>query len=176
MFDPVKIAKLFHADPEAVHTNLPFLVDALDRRGMTDPLVHTGAIATIGVECPTFIPIHELGGDAYFKRLYEGRRDLGNTEPGDGIRYHGRGFIQLTGRANYLDMQNRTGRPLVDNPDLALEPELASDIFAIYFKTHRVHQACIEENWPLARKRVNGGLTHFSLFQSYVLSLKGMTV
>lgn len=73
-------------------------------------------------------PIHEFGSDERFERLYEGRRSLGNTQPGDGVRFHGRGFVQLTGRRNYTDWANRIGEDLVGNPDLALDPAIATRI------------------------------------------------
>ncbi|MGC8710959.1 MAG: glycoside hydrolase family 19 protein [Leptodesmis sp.] len=61
---------------------------------------------------------HESGGLRWMKELadgsdYEGRADLGNTQPGDGPRYKGAGVIQLTGRANYLAFSNAIGDPRV---------------------------------------------------------------
>lgn len=80
-------------------------------------------------------PIKEYGSDAYFFRMYdiEGQRldvarDLGNTQPGDGVKFHGRGYVQLTRRRNYQDMSNRLGVDLVSNPELALESDIAARI------------------------------------------------
>ncbi len=53
--------------------------------------------------------------------VYGGRRDLGNTQPGDGYRFRGRGLIQITGRANYALLASMTGLPLVDKPELAAD-------------------------------------------------------
>ncbi|WP_394270649.1 peptidoglycan-binding protein [Qipengyuania sp.] len=80
----------------------------------------------------TMAAIRERGGARYFEARYGahtavGRR-LGNREEGDGARYCGRGFVQLTGRANYEDWSIRLGCDLVGEPDLALEPSLAARI------------------------------------------------
>jgi predicted chitinase len=64
--------------------------------------------------------------------VYGGR--MGNTEPGDGFKYRGRGFIQLTGKNNYASMGAALNLPLVDNPDLANEPVVAARIAARYIK------------------------------------------
>lgn len=81
----------------------------------------------------TMQPIGEYGGDAYFFRMYdpEGERGEfarrnGNTEPGDGVRFHGRGYVQLTWRSNYAKMAALTGVDLVGHPELALEPKIAA--------------------------------------------------
>jgi putative chitinase len=83
----------------------------------------------------TMQPVRECGSDAYLTRMYdpEGLRPevaakLGNTEPGDGIRFAGRGFVQLTGRGNYAraDAELKLSGVLLDNPDLALTPSLAA--------------------------------------------------
>jgi putative chitinase len=77
----------------------------------------------------TMQPVVEFGGPAYFARMYdpEGLRPavaarLGNTEAGDGCRFCGRGYVQLTGRANY----ERAG--LAEDPEKALEPAVAAAV------------------------------------------------
>lgn len=85
----------------------------------------------------TFKPVREKGGPAYLKR-YEGRQDLGNVRPGDGVKYAGRGYAQSTGRANYQKLTAAWNAARLDrqvdftvNPDLLLEPEYA--YFALSF-------------------------------------------
>lgn len=83
----------------------------------------------------TMLPVKEYGGDSYFFRMYdpEGQRPhvarrLGNTQRGDGVKYAGRGYVQLTGRANYKRAGERMHEPLIDKPDLAMAPVIASRI------------------------------------------------
>jgi len=73
-------------------------------------------------------PRREIWGPTDAQKRYEGRQDLGNTHPGDGKRYMGRGFVQITGRANYNKASLATGRDLVGNPDQALDPDIAARI------------------------------------------------
>jgi putative chitinase len=82
-------------------------------------------LATIKHECAdTWKPIKEFatGED------YEGRLDLGNIHPGDGPRFKGRGYVQLTGRANYRKFGNRFNIDLEDDPALALDPQISYKI------------------------------------------------
>lgn len=79
----------------------------------------------------TMKPIHELGGRSYFDKYEPGTeigKRLGNTQPGDGFKYRGRGYVQLTGRANYEKAGRIIGVDLVNNPDLALDPSIAARI------------------------------------------------
>ncbi|HEX6126397.1 MAG TPA: glycoside hydrolase family 19 protein, partial [Pyrinomonadaceae bacterium] len=80
----------------------------------------------------TFEPIDERGGDDYFNERYGpdtkvGKR-LGNAKTGDGALFHGRGYVQLTGRSNYERAKKLTGVDLLSDPDRAKEPELAYEI------------------------------------------------
>ncbi|MEE9304232.1 MAG: glycoside hydrolase family 19 protein [Thiotrichaceae bacterium] len=115
-------------------------------------------------------PINEYGGKRYFKRLYdiEGSnpnlaRSLGNTTPGDGVKYHGRGFVQVTGKSNYKVWNDRLSIDLINDPDLALDTGVAVQILfggmidgtftgkklADSFNT-------TTDNWRNARRTVNG--------------------
>lgn len=73
-------------------------------------------------------PRREIWGPTPAQAGYEGRKDLGNTVLGDGKRYAGRGYVQITGRRNYQRASLLTGRDLVANPDLALDPDIAARI------------------------------------------------
>src|SRR5215831_4416553 len=153
---PAAIASAVDCSARSVATYWPGVRAALIEHGITRPAGLIAAIATLRVEAPTFEPIDEYGGPEYWAR-YEGRLDLGNTEPGDGIRYHGRGFIQLTGRANYRSYAAKLGVPLEDDPDLALDPQVSARVFARYFSDRDVHVAAEAGDWTAVRRKVNGG-------------------
>jgi predicted chitinase len=77
--------------------------------------------------------VHESGAGKYMEEIasgsaYEGRRDLGNTQSGDGRRFKGRGYVQITGRNNYRDWGRRLGIDLVNNPQAASNPQTAAKI------------------------------------------------
>ncbi len=80
----------------------------------------------------TMKPIDEFGGDGYFNKRYGSHtkvgKMLGNTKPGDGALFHGRGYVQITGRRNYAKAKSITGVDLIGEPDRAKEPELAYQI------------------------------------------------
>jgi hypothetical protein len=105
-------------------------------RGRQDDRWLAYALATTFHETAfTMQPIHERGGAKYFFHMYDregGRphvaRRLGNTEKGDGVRFHGRGYVQLTGRSNYRKAGRLVTSDLEGDPDLALDPAIAGKI------------------------------------------------
>lgn len=139
--------------------------NALWEEGILTPLTLVGALATVRVEVGrSFKPITEIAsGEAY-----EGRRDLGNTQKGDGVRYKGRGYIQITGRANYATYGKRLGIDLLGNPDLALDSKVAAKILAMYFKDRGVDKWCNSKDWEVVRRKVNGGLNGYDEFINVV--------
>jgi putative chitinase len=127
-------------------------------------------------------PINEYGTKAYFMRNYDktgnSRKaaELGNTEVGDGARYHGRGFVQLTGRRNYQDWSNRLGINLITNPDKALDLGIATKIIfdGMVLGTFTGRQLSQYFNpttadWTNARRIVNG-TNKANLISGYGLS------
>lgn len=100
--------------------------------------------------------------------MYEGRSDLGNSAPGDGAKYHGRGFIQLTGRSNYQAYGDKLGVDLENNPDLALDPVVSARVLALYFFNRGVDTAAHAQDWHQVRKLFNGGFNGLDVFLNYV--------
>lgn len=104
---------------------------------------------------------HESGGFLYVRELasgadYEGRANLGNTQPGDGKRFRGRGLIQITGRANYTDCSRALfgDDRLLDSPELLEQPDLACRSAGWFWASRKL--AGIEDFERLTR-RINGG-------------------
>ena len=93
-------------------------------------------------ETANFTRLKEFGGSLDFRK-YDPKfapkkaRALGNVKPGDGARYHGRGFIQLTGRDNYRRAGQALGLPLEQRPELVERPDVAAKV-AIWFWQNRV--------------------------------------
>lgn len=106
-------------------------------RHITDIRWAAYMLATVYHEtAATMSPIDEFGSTAYFEQRYGSHtavgRNLGNTQPGDGARFHGRGYVQLTGRRNYTVMSQRLLDSYGVSVDLATEPERAKDILTAY--------------------------------------------
>lgn len=154
---------------EHLETNLPCVLSALEAAELADKPMILMALATIRAETGSFLPISEFesrfntspGGHPF--DLYDSRADLGNLGPPDGERFKGRGFVQLTGRANYA---LHGGQQLIENPDLANQPDIAARLLASFLKTHeaRIRAALTEGNLREARRLVNGGVHGLDAF------------
>ncbi|MES2072148.1 MAG: hypothetical protein V4488_17465 [Pseudomonadota bacterium] len=103
---------------------------------VNDPRWVAYMLATVKHECAdTWQPITEMGKDAYFDKYEVGTPlgiRLGNTRAGDGLRYKGRGYVQITGRANYASLSQRLalGKSLEDDPERTLDPLTAYRIMS----------------------------------------------
>lgn len=105
---------------------------------------------------------HESGQLRYVRELasgsaYEGRKDLGNTMPGDGVKYKGRGLIQITGKANYVALMMALGIDCLEHPELLEEPVNASRSAAWFWKDRGLNELADQGNFMAITKRINGG-------------------
>jgi predicted chitinase len=156
---------------ENVRANWFVVEAAMDAREVYTPLGAVAAIATIGVETGNFSPVKERGGPTYLSNLYENRKDLGNVNPGDGPKFRGRGFVQITGRWDYEHFGEELGRDLLSNPDIVLDPAISADILALFFRERHITEYADAQNWEMVRRRVNGGLAGWPRFIDAVTKL-----
>jgi predicted chitinase len=98
------------------------------------------------------------GEDGVAELMYGGRKDLGNTEKGDGAKYRGRGLIQLTGRANYEAASRDLGIDLINHPELAESPEIAAKTALWFWKKKNLGESAKRGDVKANRRGVNGGL------------------
>lgn len=163
-FDPTaeEIADSVGAPLKDVDNYWPLIRQALIDQKHTSTAEVIATIATVGTEVQgSFSPINEYGGNAYFFRNYEqnqaNAKMLGNTQPGDGVKFHGRGFVQLTGRWNYDHYGKIFDLDLVNHPELALVPENAAGILPKFMADKGAYALAKKGKWTLSRARVNGG-------------------
>lgn len=160
------VAEMFPYTPlGAIRRYLPAVLGGLKGHGLVDKPMILMALATIRAESEGFAPIEErvsrfnTSPEGHAFDLYDHRRDLGNQGPPDGARFRGRGFVQLTGRSNYLVYGKQLGLPLAADPDRALEPTMAGRLLAAFLADRKlaIKAALLEGDLVRARRLVNGG-------------------
>ena len=163
--------------------NIGVLVKSMQENGMTDPKEQAMFLAQLDHESGGFKRLSEnlryqpqnllktfpkyfrtlndaqevaaAGPEAIAERVYGGR--MGNSKPGDGFKYRGRGFIQLTGYDNYAAASKALGIDLVNNPDQASQPEIAAKIAHWYWQQRGISTAARNGDIEKVTKRINGG-------------------
>jgi len=108
-------------------------------------------------------------------KAYEGRVDLGNTRPGDGVKYRGRGIFQTTGRSNYLKLGITKGqRDLFANtPALLEQPEYAVWSACEYWKTHGLNDASNHADTDVLKKKYNKRIIDVSPIEYISITING---
>jgi putative chitinase len=176
---PELVSQMFPFTPIAnIRTNLPFVLAALNADALGDKDMLLMALGTIRAETGSFKPISEgisrfntsAGGHPF--NLYDNRTDLGNQGAPDGANFKGRGFVQLTGRANYTKFSAELGMgdKLVLQPDLANDPTIAAQLLARFLKDKEpaIRRALANRDLKTARRLVNGGSNGLAEFTSAV--------
>lgn len=132
---------------------------------ITTPARIAAFLAQVGHESGGFRYTSEIWGPTPAQQRYEGRKDLGNTQPGDGSRYRGHGFIQTTGRANHAAVRDRLRQRLsVEVPDFEEHPEALAELpwaclsAADYWDMRKLNALADAGDFEAITRKVNGGL------------------
>lgn len=131
--------------------------------GINTRLRQSAFLAQLGHESGRLVYVREIWGPTPAQQRYEGRRDLGNTEPGDGKRFLGRGLIQVTGRANYSRATAGLRKVRPDAPDFVANPtELEKTEWAAlsagwYWDSRSINDLADKGDFIGVTRKINGG-------------------
>lgn len=131
--------------------------------GITTRRRAAAAIAQFAHESDGFRTTAEYASGA----RYEGRRDLGNTHPGDGRRFKGRAFIQITGRTNYAAAGAALGHDFLEHPADLAKPTWAAKASCWWWKAHGCNQLADTGDFTRLTRRINGGTNGLADRQAY---------
>ena len=130
------------------------LIEAMDAYQINTPQRQAAFLAQIAHESGSLRYVREIASGA----AYEGRKDLGNTEPGDGKRFRGRGLIQLTGRANYKAISDALGYDFVSHPEDLEKPGPACFSAAWFWESRGLNELADIDAFDRITRRINGGV------------------
>lgn len=154
---PLSSLQLKMCFPNASQKRVDHCVDAINRTlleyGANTPRRCSYFLAQIGHESGELLYTEEIASGA----AYEGRLDLGNTQPGDGKKYKGRGLIQVTGKSNYILCGLALDLPLLENPELLSSMPYAALSAGWFFSNNNLWPLCDSGNFRILSYRINGG-------------------
>lgn len=134
----------------------PLLTAAMAEFTIDTPKRQAAFLAQLAHESGSLKYTREIGDDAYFAK-YEGRKDLGNIYPGDGLKFKGRGFIQVTGRSNYAACGYGLGIDLINSPEVIEQPTEAARSAGWFWKANNLNQFADWDKFGALTKKINGG-------------------
>ncbi|MBB5914736.1 putative chitinase [Nocardia transvalensis] len=155
---------------------LPALNAAMQEGDITTPPRQAAFLAQLAHESCQLRYFEELGDDDYFSQYDPGQPNTaaGNTEPGDGPRYHGRGPIQLTGRGNYRAAGEALGLDLEGLPELAAQPDIGFRIAQWYWTSRNINALADAGDFAAVTQAVNGGYNGLAARQEYYARALGI--
>jgi predicted chitinase len=147
---------------------LPYLNAAMKEASINTPLRIAHFMAQLGTESAGLVYWEEIASGSE----YEGRKDLGNTQPGDGKRYKGRGPIQITGRSNYKACGTALGLDLINNPTLLIQPQNGFRSAGWYWDSRNINAKADADDILACTRAVNGGTNGFDSRKAYLAKAK----
>jgi len=153
--------------------NAYYFLQTFRKYAINTPLRISHFLAQITHETGNFKWLVELGGKSYFNKYdiqYNPKKakELGNTQKGDGYKFRARGFIHLTGRANYQAYKNYSKIDVVTNPDLAARIDIALDIAGWYWQKNNINAHSDNDDVVAVTKKVNGGTNQITERKAYL--------
>ena len=150
---PAETLAVMPAARERAALYAPVLTEAMREYGIPTAQRQAAFLAQVA---------HESGSLRYSREIadgsaYEGRADLGNTQPGDGVRFAGRGLLQVTGRANYARCAQALNMPLLEQPSLLEAPAAGCLASAWWWREHGCNELADADKFGRICKGVNGG-------------------
>ncbi len=141
--------------------------------GIDSPQEFCHFLAQACHETDHFNTLHEYASG----NAYEGRADLGNTQPGDGVRFKGRGIFQTTGRANYLQLGLKQGQQnlFIDNPALLEQPQYAVWSACEFWQTRNLNDAANHADTDILKKKYRGNVIDVSPVEFISYTINGGT-
>ena len=130
---------------------------AMEAHGITTAARVCAFLAQIGHESGGLRYTREIWGPTPAQMRYEGRHDLGNNHVGDGVKYRGRGLIQITGRTNYERMSKLLGLDLLEHPELLETLSNAAMSAAAWWEAHGLNGLADSGSFDAITRVINGG-------------------
>ena len=157
---PITTQQLLQILPNAGQVSgvfAPVLNTAMNRYQIVGAKRVAAFIAQIGHESGQLKYVKEIWGPTKAQARYEGRADLGNTQPGDGSKFRGRGLIQITGRANYKACGEALDLDLINQPELLEKPHHACMSAAWFWASRGLNTLADAGQFDKITQRINGG-------------------
>ena len=157
---PITTQQLLQILPNAGHVAgvfVPALNTAMNHYQIIGTTRIAAFIAQIGHESGQLKYVKEIWGPTAAQTRYEGCADLGNTQPGDGSKFRGRGLIQITGRANYKACGEALGLDLIHQPELLEKPQHACMSAAWFWASRGLNTTADAGQFDKITQRINGG-------------------
>ncbi|CDW72590.1 glycoside hydrolase family protein [Stylonychia lemnae] len=148
-------------------TFTPHLAYYMRQNDINTPRRMAMFLAQVAHESGRFYYLKELGNGEAYNPPSQKATNLGNTEPGDGPRYKGRGLIQITGRDNYNQYGKIMNLDLINNPELLEQKDNAVHVSCLFWKHRNLNQLADQDDFIGVTKRINGGTNGLAERQKY---------
>jgi putative chitinase len=156
------------AKPENLQLYLDPLNETFEKFEINTPERIAAFIAQVAHESGSFRYTQEIASG----EQYEGRLDLGNIEKGDGMKYKGRGLIQITGRANYASLSKALDYDFISKPQDLEKPTAATMSAGWFWKNRGLNELADGGQFTLITRRINGGLNGFEQRAKFWMTCK----